>query len=129
VTLWEVLLLLGLIVVKGFLAMARSALVNVRKPRLRQLIEEGVAPARTAERLAEDASRLLATTQMGMTLTTLFAGAVVAVATAPVLAEAWEPWLGPASYPTAFIAVVLATAIVMLILGELVPETTGITEC
>jgi putative hemolysin len=126
VTLWEVLLLLGLIVVKGFLAMARSALVNVRKPRLRQLIEEGVAPARTAERLAEDASRLLATTQMGMTLTTLFAGAVVAVATAPVLAEAWEPWLGAVSYPAAFVVVVLVTAIIMLIFGELVPETIGL---
>ena len=121
-TLWEVLLLLGLIVVKGFLAMARSALVNVRKPRLRQLIEEGVAPARTAERLAEDASRLLAATQMGMTLTSLFAGAVVAVVSAPVLAEAWEPWLAEASYASAFVAVVLVTAIVMLVLGELVPE-------
>jgi putative hemolysin len=125
VTLWEVFLLLGLIVAKGLLAMARSALVNVRKPRLRQLVEEGVAPARTAERLAEDASRLLATTQMGMTLTSLFAGAVIAVVSAPLVAEAWEPWLGPASYPTAFVAVVLTTAIVMLILGELVPEAIG----
>ncbi|MCL7452437.1 MAG: hemolysin family protein [Anaerolineae bacterium] len=125
-TLWEVLLVLGLIVAKGFLAMARAALVNVRKPRLRQLIEEGVAPARTAERLAEDASRLLATTQMGMTLTSLFAGAVVAVVSGPVLADAWEPWLGAASYPAALIVVVLITALVMLILGELVPETIGV---
>ncbi|MGC9335937.1 MAG: hemolysin family protein [Anaerolineae bacterium] len=124
-TLWEVFLLLGLIVAKGLLAMARSALVNVRKPRLRQLVEEGVAPARTAERLAEDASRLLATTQMGMTLTSLFAGAVVAVVSAPLVAKAWEPWLGLASFPTAFVAVVLTTAFVMLILGELVPETIG----
>ena len=58
----EVLLLLGLMILNGFLAMARSALVNVRKARLRQLIDEGVGSARTAERLAEDARRLLATT-------------------------------------------------------------------
>ena len=57
--LWEVLLLLGLMSLNGFLAMARSALINVRKARLRQLVDEGVASARMAERLAEDAHRLL----------------------------------------------------------------------
>ena len=41
-TLWEILLLLVLMSLNGFLAMARSALINVRKARLRQLIEEGV---------------------------------------------------------------------------------------
>ena len=78
----ETLLLLGLIL-NGFLAMARAALVNVRKARLRQLVEEGVGSARTAERLAEDASRLLATTQLGMMLTAFSAGGVVAVVSAP----------------------------------------------
>ena len=34
-----------------------------------QGIDEGVAGAQIAERLAEDASRLLATTQLGMMLT------------------------------------------------------------
>ncbi len=122
----EVILLLGLIILNGFLAMARSALVNVRKPRLRQLIEEGVGPARTAERLAEDASRLLATTQLGMMLTSFFAGAVVATISAPPLAAAWQPWLGAASYPVAFVVVVVVAAMVMLILGELVPETLAV---
>lgn len=125
-TLWEIALLLGLIVLNAFLAMARSALVNVRKVRLRQLIEEGVAPALTAERLAEDASRLLATTQLGMMLTSFFAGAVVATVSAPPLAQAAEPWLGAASYPVAFVVVVLLAAIAMLLLGELVPEAIAI---
>jgi putative hemolysin len=126
VTLWELVLLVGLIALNAFLALARSALINVRKPRLRQLIEEGVTSARTAERLAEDASRLLATTQLGMMLTSFFAGAVVAVVSAPPLALAWQPWLGNASSPLAFLLVVLAAAIVMLILGELVPETIAV---
>ncbi|MGD8519215.1 MAG: hemolysin family protein [Anaerolineae bacterium] len=119
----EVLLLLGLMIVNGFLAMARSALINVRKVRLKQLIEEGVGSARTAERLATNASRLLATTQLGMMLTSSFAGAVVAVASAPPLANLLEPWLGAASYPISFVLVVGGTAVVMLILAELVPET------
>jgi CBS domain containing-hemolysin-like protein len=112
-----------MVILNGFLAMARSALVNVRKARLRQLIEEGVGSARTAERLAEDASRLLATTQLGMMLTAFFAGAVVAVVSAQPLADLLQPWLGGASYAVAFVLVVFLAAIVMLIFGELVPET------
>jgi len=121
----EILVLLGLITLNGFLALARSALVNVRKARLRQLIEEGVKSARTAERLAEDAGRLLATTQMGMMLTSVFAGAVVAVVSAPSLATALKPWLDGASYPVAFALVVLLAAFLMLILAQLVPEALG----
>jgi putative hemolysin len=129
-TVAEIILLVVLILISSFLAMARSALVNVRKARLRQLIEDGAggqsksdaARARTAERLAEDAGRLLATTQLGMMLTSFFAGAVVAVLSAPELAKAFEPWLGTASYPVAFVLVVLVAALIMLILGNLVPE-------
>jgi putative hemolysin len=126
VTVPEAILLLALMIINGFLATARSALINVRKARLRQLIEDGVGAARTAERLAEDASRLLATTQLGMMLTSFFAGAVVAVVSAPSVAEALQPWLGGASYPVAFVVVVFVAAIIMLIFAELVPETIAV---
>jgi putative hemolysin len=126
VTSGEVFVLLGLLVLNGFLVMARAALINVRKLRLRQLIDEGVKPARTAERLAEDASRLLATTQLGMMLTSVFAGATVATMSAPHLAKSIEPWLHQASSPVAFVVVVVLTALVMLLFGELVPETIAV---
>lgn len=122
----EFFLLLGLILLNALLALARSSLINVRKARLRQLADEGVKSAQTAARLAEDASRLLATTQLGMMLTSLFAGAVVAVFSAPLLADAIRPWLANASYPISFVIVVALTALVMLILGELVPERIGL---
>ncbi|MGD2205670.1 MAG: CNNM domain-containing protein, partial [Anaerolineae bacterium] len=122
-TLWEIFLLLVLMGLNAFLAMARAALINVRKIRLRQLIEEGVGPARTAESLAEDARRLLATTQLGMMLTSFFGGAIVAVVSAPPLAAMWQPWLGEASYPLSLGVVVMLAAFVMLIFAELVPET------
>jgi CBS domain containing-hemolysin-like protein len=117
-----VIVFLALMCVNGLLAMARSALINVRKARLRQLAEEGSRSARSAERLAEDASRLLATTQLGMMLTSTFGGAVVAVSAAPPLAEALGPWLGEFSYPVAFVASVFLAAISMLIFAELLPE-------
>jgi putative hemolysin len=126
VTLLEVLLLAGLITVNAILSMARVALVNVRKPRLRQLVEDGVASARVAERLAEDASRLLATTQMGQVLTSSFASAVVAVTVTPPLAATLAPWLGTASYPVAFVLIVFLAALAMLILAQLVPEALGV---
>jgi CBS domain containing-hemolysin-like protein len=126
VTLWEVLLLAGLITVNAILSMARVALINVRKPRLRQLVEEGVASARIAERLADDASRLLATTQLGLVLTSSFASAVVAITTVQPLATLVEPWLGAASYPVVFFFVVFLAALAMLILAQLVPEALGV---
>ena len=122
----EIILLLVLMAVNGFLAMARSALVNVNKPRLRQLIEEGIGSARAAERLAEDAGRLLATAQLGKMLTSFFAGGVVAIVSAPQLAEVMQPWLGETSYPVAFVLVVFAAAMLMLIFAELVPETIAV---
>ena len=122
----EIILLLVLMAVNGFLAMARSALVNVNKPRLRQLIEEGIGSARAAERLAEDAGRLLATAQLGKMLTSFFAGGVVAIVSAPQLAEVMQPWLGETSYPVAFVLVVFAAAMLMLIVAELVPETIAV---
>ncbi|NLF14183.1 MAG: HlyC/CorC family transporter [Anaerolineaceae bacterium] len=125
-TLWEVLLLVGLITVNAILSMARVALINVRKPRLRQLAEEGVASARIAERLADDASRLLATTQLGLVLTSSFASAVVAITTVQPLATLVEPWLGAASYPVVFFLIVFLAALAMLILAQLVPEALGV---
>jgi putative hemolysin len=126
VTTAEILLLLGLMILNAFLAMARAALINVRKVRLRQLVDEGVKPARTAERLAEDASRLLATTQLGMMLTSVFAGATVAVVSGPHLATLLAPWLHDASSGVAFFVVVALMAIAMLVFAELVPETIAV---
>ncbi len=122
----EVLLLVVLLISYGFLAMARSALINVRKARLRQLAEDGVRRARTAERVAEDASRLLATTQFGMMLTSMFCGAIVAVFYGSAVATAFQSALGKAGAPVAYVLIVFLTAVVMLILGQLVPEALGV---
>ncbi len=122
----EIVLLAVLLIVNGFLATARSALINVRKARLKQLGEEGMGRALTAERVAEDSSRLLATTRLGMMLTSMFAGAAVAVFHGSSLATVLEPALGFAAAPLAYVLLVLVTALVMLVLGELVPEALGV---
>ncbi len=118
----EWLLLVGLLLLTIILALGHSALVNVRKARLRQLIDEGNKAARTAERLGEDASRLLATAQFVVVLTGLFIGGMVATLLAPPLAGWWKPWLKGAAEPLAFVLVVLVTAIVLLAIGQMAPE-------
>jgi putative hemolysin len=122
----ELILLLGLMALNGLLVMARSALINVRKVRLKQLVDEGVGAAHTAARLAEDSSRLLATTQLGLMLTSFFAGAVMAVVYAPPLSTVLTPWLGTASYAISFVVVVFLAAMIMLVFAELVPEAIGL---
>jgi len=115
-------LLVGLLLLTIILALGQSALVNVRKARLRQLSDEGNKAAQTAERLGENASRLLATTQFVVMLTSLFAGGMVAVLLAKPLADWWEPLLKWAAYPLAFALVALLAAILLLAIGQLAPE-------
>ncbi len=123
----EIILLVFLILLNAFFAAAGVAVASVRKTRLRQLIEEGHKTAHTVERLAEDSSRLLATVQIGTTLTSLFAAATAAVFFPPrlqaLLRRAPWPFVAQSSYPLAVLLVVAALSLVMLVLGELVPKT------
>ncbi len=123
----EIILLIFLILLNAFFAAAEIAIVSVRRARLRQLIEEGNKAAYMVERLAEDSSRLLATVQIGTTLTSLFAAATAAIFFPPRLQvfirQAPWPFIAQNSYPLAVLLVVIALSLVMLVLGELVPKT------
>ena len=87
----DLLLQLGLIVLltllTGFLAASEIAIVSVRKPRLKQLAEDGSREARTVMRVTENMSRFLATVQVGVTIAGFFASAVGAVSLAGPLGE------------------------------------------
>src|SRR6266478_4104695 len=63
-----------LIIVNGFFAMAEIALVSARNARLRALVEAGSAGAQAAIELKEDPSRLLSTVQIGITLIAVLSG-------------------------------------------------------
>lgn len=119
-----VILLIILTGLSGFFALARTALTNSQKGRLRHLAEEQVRGAVSAERLAEDSVRLLTTVQLGQLLSRLLAAAVGATTLVPRLGS-WlaelplPPWLAEG------IALLLTTgvlAIILLMLGEKLPE-------
>lgn len=63
-----------LILLNGFFAMAEIALVSARPARLQPLADSGHSGAEAAIELKGDPSRLLATVQMGITIIAVLSG-------------------------------------------------------
>lgn len=124
---WSLVLILGLILLNAFFAMAEIALVSVRKTRIKQLIEEGVQRARTVQKLVEDPTRLLATVQIGVTLVGFFASAAGAVTLAQPVANLFEragiPLLAENAAGVAVFLVTLIIGYLSLVVGEISPKS------
>ncbi len=123
----ELLLLAVLILVNAFFAASEMAIVSARKTRVRQLVEEGDDDAWVLEALTEDASRLLATVQVGVTLVGFFSAAIAAVSLAKpfydLLLMLALPIAPQALYSLSVSLITVVLAFLMLLLGELVPKT------
>lgn len=78
-TLKTLILILALVLLNSFFAAAEMALVSVRHTRIRQLVEEGSARARTVQRLLDRPTSYIATIQIGVTLVGFLASAVAAI--------------------------------------------------
>ena len=113
-----------LILLNGFLAMAELAVVSARRPRLAAMAEAGKAGARSALRLLENQPRFLSSVQIGITLIGVLAGAFGGATLAKRLADYLETLgLGTASAESVAVAVVVALITYLsLIVGELVPK-------
>jgi putative hemolysin len=120
----EILIIFLLILLNGFFALSEIAVVSSRKARLQQRINEGDAGAKTALQLAENPNIFLSTTQIGMTLIGVLAGAVGGATIADALAVQFEqiPLLLPYAHSLALGIVVLLITVFTLLLGELVPK-------
>jgi putative hemolysin len=120
----EILLVLGLVLLNGVLAMSELAIVSSRPGRLKAMRDRAVPGAHTALMLAENPGRFLSTVQVGITLVGILAGAFSGAALGGRLSN-WFEGLGmPADYaePIGFILVVAAITYVSLVIGELVPK-------
>lgn len=121
------ILIIFLLLLNAFFAMAEIALVSVRKTRIRQLVEEGVPHARNVQKLLEDPTQFLATIQIGVTLVGFFASAAGAVTFARPLAGVLSgiPLAIVADHANG-IAVVLVTLVIgflSLTIGEISPKS------
>jgi putative hemolysin len=126
----SVVFTLILIIINGYFAMSELALIRAKRAVLQQIIEAGSKDesrkAQRAAELAQDSDRLLATTQIAITLVGFLASAVAAASFSGDLV-AWLSGFGLAWLATAapVIAVVITTLVVSyvtLVLGELVPK-------
>jgi putative hemolysin len=121
---WELLVLALLLVISGFFAMAELAIVSARRVRLQQMAEAGKRGAATALRLIDDPVKLLSTTQVGITLVGIVAGAYGGTMLAEPLADYLRtiPAVAAYAHALAFGTVVLVVTYLTLVIGELAPK-------
>jgi len=125
----RLLSVLLLIAINAFFVTAEFSMVTVRRSRIHQLVKAGDIQAIAVETLQRSIDRLLSTTQLGITLSSLALG-WIGENTIVVLVNAWlKSWTLPEtttnflahslSIPIAFFLV----AYLQIVLGELCPKS------
>jgi putative hemolysin len=126
----EVIVVVLLVLLNGFLAMSEVAIVSSRRTRLERLAADGCAGARAALSLADDPRHFLATVQVGLTTIGILAGAFSGVTLAHRL-DAWldlSPVIAPYSKPVAIAIVVICVTYLSLVVGELAPKQIALKD-
>jgi putative hemolysin len=120
----QLLVLLILIALNGFLVMAELAIVSSRPARLQKFAADGHPGAAAALALNGDSPRFLPSVQIGITVVAILSGAYGELTLSPALAKvlAGVPIIGRHAETAASIIVVCCIAYVSLVIGELVPK-------
>nr|WP_225225524.1 hemolysin family protein [Komarekiella delphini-convector] len=125
----RLLSVLLLIAINAFFVTAEFSMVSVRRSRIHQLVEAGDIPAIAVETLQRSIDRLLSTTQLGITLSSLALG-WIGESTIVVLVDAWLKSLPLPSGMSTFMAHSLSIPIaffliayLQIVLGELCPKS------
>jgi putative hemolysin len=128
--LFELLIIIVLVLLNGFLALSELALVSARPARLRAKAERGVRGAAPALRLVATPGAFLSPVQIGITLVGVAAGAVSGATLGTRLAE-WLSATGisPTLAPKLGVGVVvIAITYVTIVIGELVPKRIALAD-
>jgi CBS domain containing-hemolysin-like protein len=125
----RLLSVLLLIAINAFFVTAEFSIVSVRRSRINQLVQAGDAEAYTVQKLQRSIDRLLSTTQLGITLSSLALGWIGESTMAVLVAS----WLAQLSLPVTIkssishsIAIPVAfflIAYLQIVLGELCPKS------
>src|SRR5438477_8761585 len=121
----DLAIVLLLILLNGFFAMAEIALVSARPARLQPMAAEGNTGADAALELKADPSRLLATVQIGITIIAVLLGSFGEATLGEDLQnylEGYPGFLGHYAHAISMAVVVIGISYFSLILGELVPK-------
>ena len=113
-----------LLLLNGFLAMAETALLSVRKARLQNQSNKGDARATTVLKLTENPNQFLSVIQIGITSIDLMIGALTGATLGLWIDGQLNrlPALEPYSELIGLVVGILPVTYVSLVLGELVPK-------
>jgi putative hemolysin len=120
----DVAIIVALIFLNGLFAMSELAIVSSRRARLEAMARAKVRGADTAIALAADPGKILSTTQIGITLIGILAGAYSGASLGKPVADRLQ-WIGLPTQTTeslGFALVIGLTTYASLVIGELVPK-------
>lgn len=128
----RLLSVLLLIAINAFFVTAEFSIVSVRRSRINQLVSTGDVQAKTVQNLQRSIDRLLSTTQLGITLSSLALGWIgettMAVTIAKLMAQIPVP-MAISQVLTHSLAVPMAfllIAYLQIVLGELCPKSVAL---
>ncbi len=127
---FEIIAILGLVLLNGLLAMGEMAVIAARKSKLQQLSEAGNKRASVALRLAGQPEHVLSAAQSGITLIGIVAGVIGGATIAERLGVYLEtvPKIAPYAGALAGVVVVGSITFVSLLFGELVPKRIALSR-
>lgn len=118
-----------LIAINAFFVTAEFSIVSVRRSRINQLVDAGDIQARTVQSLQRSIDRLLSTTQLGITLSSLALG-WIGESTMAVVIASWisqlplpQDWVQPLTRSLSIPIAFLSIAYLQIVLGELCPKS------
>jgi len=122
----EIVIILILIILTGYLSMAELAVVSTRKAKLQKYIEEGNKNAEIVLELLEDPNEFLSTVQIGISLIGVLTGAFGGVTLAEPLSQliSFIPYHDMISVAI----VVIVTTYLTLVVGEIVPKVIALND-
>ncbi|MBE6503154.1 MAG: HlyC/CorC family transporter [Methanobrevibacter sp.] len=122
----EIIIILILIILTGYLSMAELAVVSVRKAKLQKYLEEGNKKAQIVFDLLEDPNEFLSTVQIGISLIGVLTGAFGGVTLSEPLSRLIS--FLPYNDLISIIIVVVVTTYLTLVIGEIVPKVIALNE-
>ena len=124
----EIGIVLFLLLLNGFFAMSELAVVSARRVRLKQMADGGSYGAQKALILMDDQTTFLSMVQVGMTLSSVLAGAFSGATFAGRIGEYFDQFsvLAPYGHAIALAVTVVGVTYLNLVIGELLPKRIGL---
>ncbi len=126
---FKIVLLLALILVNAYFAMAEIAVISLNDAKMEKMAEDGNKKARLVLKLTKNPTRFLSTIQIGITLAGFLTSASAATSFAEMLTSAVTTAIPSLPVdvvsPIAVVLITLVMSYFSLVLGELVPKRIG----